>query len=313
LRLESFNQKLNAVKNLSDTVNLNTVVKDYLPSVNFVYAVTPKMNIRLSCSQTINRPEFRELAPFLFYDYVSNYTLEGQESLTRAKITNYDFRYEFFPGRAQLFSASAFYKEFTDPIELITIPNTSSQAIYSNARSAKVYGVEVEFRTLISTLFGIKKENALLSRFTLAANGAYIKSKVVMGGLFGFDPAQLVTDRALQGQSPYIVNGSLAYNDDKPGLSATLSVNRVGDRIMIGGTYKDADIYEKGRTVADFQLAKFFLKKKLEIKLTAKDFLSQNTYFYFDFDKSKSYTEEDRYFGTGIAPKVFSFSATYKF
>lgn len=313
VRLESFNQKLNTIKNLSDTIKLNTVVKDYLPSVNFVYAVTPKMNIRLSYSQTINRPEFRELAPFVFFDYVTNYSIEGQDVLKRAKITNYDFRYEFFPGKAQLFSASAFYKEFTDPIELITIPNTSSQAIYSNASSAKVYGVEVEFRTLLSTFTGNRKENSLLSKFTLSANAAYVKSNVVLGGLFGFDPSLLVTDRALQGQSPYIINGSFNYNDDKLGLSSTVSVNRVGDRIMIGGTYRDADIYEKARTVVDFQLAKILLKKKLELKFTAKDILAQNMYFYFDFDKSKSYTEADRYFASNLMPRIFSFSATYKF
>jgi TonB-dependent receptor len=312
VRMESFNQQLNSFRD-RDTININTNIQDFLPSVNFVYALTKKMNIRLSYTQTINRPEFRELAPFIFYEFVSNYTFEGQETLKRAKIKNYDFRYEFFPGRAQLFSVSAFYKEFTNPIEIITIPNTTSQTIYNNAESAKAYGVEIEFRTLLSTILGIKKEGAFLSRFTLAANGAYIKSNVKLGPLFGFSPEQLVTDRALQGQSPYLINGSLGYNDEKTGLSSTLSVNRIGDRILFGGTFRDADIYEKARTVVDFQLARAFLKNKLEIKFTARDILAQNVSFYFDFDKSKSFTERDRYFSSNIAPRIFSFSATYKF
>ncbi|MCX6318812.1 MAG: TonB-dependent receptor [Bacteroidetes bacterium] len=312
VRLERFNQKLNSVKNLRDTVSLNSVISDYLPSVNFVYAATPKMNLRLSYSQTINRPEFRELAPFLFYDYVTSYTYEGQESLKRAKISNYDFRYEFFPGKAQVFSASAFYKEFDNPIEIVTIPNTSSQTIYINSKSAKIYGVEAEFRTLLSTLFGIKREGSFLSRFTMSANAAYIKSKVILGELFSFSPDQLVTDRALQGQSPYLVNGSMAYSDERTGFSTTLSVNRVGDRILVGGTYRDADIYEKARTLMDFQMSKSFLKGAIELRFTAKDILAQRISYYFDFDKSKSYTQADRFFSSNAAPRVFSCSATFK-
>jgi outer membrane receptor protein involved in Fe transport len=311
--MENFNQKLNSVKNLSDTISLNTTVKDFLPSVNFVYALTSKMNVRLSYSQTINRPEFRELAPFLFYDYGTNYTYEGQETLKRAKIKNYDFRYEFYPGKAQLFSVSAFYKEFTDPIEIVTIPNTSNQAIYINSTSAKVYGVEAEFRTLLSTLVGINREGSFLSKFTLSANAAYMKSEVRLDSLFSFSADQLVTNRALQGQSPYIINGSVGFNDEKAGLSATISANRVGDRITIAGTYNTPNIYEKARTVVDFQLAKFFFKNKLELKFTARDILAQDISFYFDYDESKKFGDADRYFSRNKAPKVISFSASYKF
>jgi len=151
VRMESFNQKLNSIRNFNDTIRLDTVVTDFLPSVNIVYALTTKMNVRLSYSQTLNRPEFRELAPFLFFDNVTSYLFEGTETLKRAKIKNYDFRYEFFPGKAQLFSVSAFYKEFMNPIELITLPNTSAQAKYINSTSGTVYGAEIEFRIVLSS------------------------------------------------------------------------------------------------------------------------------------------------------------------
>ncbi len=311
-RMETFNQKLNTIKNLRDTVRLDKTVTDFLPSFNFVYAVTPKMNLRLSYAETVNRPEFRELADFVFFDYVTSFSYSGLDNITRAKIINYDFRYEYFPGKAQLFSVSAFYKKFTDPIEVVQIPNTSSQSSYVNTSSATVYGLEAEFRVLLSTIFGIKNENSFLSKFTLTGNGAYIKSNVKLESLFGFSADKLVTDRALQGQSPYIINGSFGYNDEKTGLSSTLSLNRVGDRILIAGTYQTADIYEKARTVIDFQLTKTFLKKTLELKFTARDILAQQIYFYYDFDRTKSYTSKDRYFSSNRAPRVFSFSATFK-
>jgi hypothetical protein len=311
-RMEQFNQKLNTIKGLRDTVRLNKTVTDFLPSVNFVYAATSKMNFRLSYAETVNRPEFRELAEFTFFDYVTNLLYGGIDYIRRAKIINYDFRYEIFPGRAQLFSVSAFYKKFTDPIEIVQLPNTTGQTNYINSKSAKVYGFEAEFRVLLSTIFGIKKEDAFLSKFTLAGNAAYIKSNVVLDTLFGYPPSQLITDRALQGQSPYLFNGSLGYADEKAGFSSTLSLNRVGDRIFIAGTYNTADVYEKARTVLDFQVTKSFLKNTLELKFTAKDILAQKINFYYDFDRSKSYTSKDKYFASGNAPRSFSFSATIK-
>ncbi|MEO6328311.1 MAG: TonB-dependent receptor [Ginsengibacter sp.] len=311
-RIERFNQKLNSFSDVNP-VNLNTAVTDFLPSVNFVYSVTSKMNVRLSYSVTVNRPEFRELAPFLFYDNVSQYTYEGYDSLRRAKIKNYDFRYEFFPGKEQLFSISVFYKDFTDPIEIVSNPIFDNIALYQNARSAKVYGLEAEFRTLISTLLGIAREGAFLSKFTLAGNGAYTKSNVKLRPFGALDPRLAVTDRSLQGQSPYIINGSAGFNDEKTGLSSTVSVNRVGDKISLAGTIYDADLYEKARTVVDFQLAKFFLKNKLELKFTARDILAQDIRFYYDFDKSKSFSGGDQNYSSYIAPKVFTLNATYKF
>jgi TonB-dependent receptor len=313
VRVEKFNQKLNALKDLYDTINFNETITDYLPSANFVYALTPKTNIRLSYSSTVNRPEFRELAPFQFFDDISGLSTSGG-LLKRAKIKNYDFRYEYFPGKAQLLSFSAFYKDFKTPVELIVYPSTSSQAGYTNTSKAYVYGVEAEFRVLLSTLFGIKKEGALLSKFTLSANGAYMKSNIQLDSFVGFSPVLLIKNRPLQGQSPYIINTSLSFNHEKLGLTSTVSLNRVGDRLAVAGNYQVPNIFEKARTVIDFQLTKYFLKNGVEIKLNIKDLLAQNLIFYNDYDRDKkSYSKDkDLYFTNAKTPTVISLSATLK-
>lgn len=314
VRVERFNQKLNFINDQTNQLDkVDSTVTDWLPSINFVYAVTSKMNIRLSYSETVNRPEYRELAPFLFYEYVTGFSYNGYKYLNRSIIKNYDFRYEFFPGKAQVFSVSAFYKDFANPIEIIQIPETSSQTIFINTTSAYVYGVELEFRTLLSTVLGIKKENSIFNKLTFTANAALTKSEIKLLKLYDFNPEQLVTNRALQGQSPYLINTSIGYNDEKLGISSTISVNRVGDRVILPSTYNLANIIEKARTVVDFQLAKTFLKEKLEIKFNACDILAQKINYYLDYDKSNSYTDYDRIFSSNIAPKVFSLSATYKF
>lgn len=309
-RLEKFNQQLNSVRGFQDTVNLSTEITDILPSANIVYALSSKMNFRLSYSKTLNRPEFRELAPYVFYDFITQFTVEGSEKLQRALITNYDFRYELFPGKAQLFSLSAFYKDFQNPIEFKRDKTNSGQLLYVNVLSAKNFGVEAEFRTLLSTLFA-SKTNGVLSKLTLAANASYIKSTVRVPDEFFENPANY-RERALQGQSPYVLNSSLTYEDEKLGLSSTISLNRVGDRIFIVGTEIAPNIYEKARTVVDLQIAKLFLKNKLEIKFNVRDMLAQPLHFYFDADQNKKFSSWDKYFSSTVMPSVYTLTATYK-
>jgi outer membrane receptor protein involved in Fe transport len=313
VRMEDFNQKLNAIDGNKDTINLNETVTDFLPSVNFVYAVTPKMNIRLSYAVTVNRAEYREIAPFQFFDDVSGISTGGG-LLTRSKIKNYDFRYEFFPGKSQLLSVSAFYKDFKRPIELIIYPSTSSQAAYLNSSAAYVYGAELEYRVLLSSLAGVKRENSFLSKFTLSANAAYMISNVRTDSFGAFSPSQLIKNRPLQGQSPYIINGSLSFNSEKLGLSSTLSANRVGDRLAVAGNFQVPNIFEKARTVIDFQIAKTFLKKAVELKLNIKDLLAQDIIFYNDYDREKKLYSKDKdlYFSSAKAPTIISLSATLK-
>ena len=310
LRMESFNQKLEAPQRGLTTINLDYTKVDYLPSANFVYALNPKTNLRLSYSETLNRPEFRELAPFGFYEYVTGLYVFGNENLTRAKINNYDFRYEIYPGRAQLLSASVFYKKFTDPVEFVTLPTNINEATYENNPTATIYGLETEFRVLLSTLFGTKSENAFFSKVTLSGNAALIKSEVPLGNK-GADSSELT--RPLQGQSPYIINFSLAYSDEKAGLSSTLSLNRIGQRLAIAGNRDRPDFYEKERTVIDFQITKTFLDNKVELKVNARDLLAQQIPVYMDMDKTKSFTEPDRIFSSNNAPRVITFTASFKF
>lgn len=309
VRMESFSQKLLAPQRGFGAVDINYNKVDFLPSANLVYALTPKTNIRASYSETVNRPEFRELASFGFYEYVTGLFVFGNPTNTRAKIKNYDFRYEIYPGKAQLLSVSTFYKKFTDPIEFATLPVNINEATYSNIPTATVYGIEAEFRVLLSTLFRSKSEKSLLNKFTISGNGAYIKSKVLLGK--AKDSSEIF--RPLQGQSPYIINVAIGFSDENTGLSSTLSLNRIGERLAIAGSKDRPDFYDKERTVIDFQIAKTFLDNKVEVKFNLRDFLAQQIVVYLDNDKTKSFTEQDRIFSSNNAPRTFIFSASFKF
>ncbi|OYZ58574.1 MAG: hypothetical protein B7Y19_01855, partial [Sphingobacteriales bacterium 24-40-4] len=116
-RFEQFAQTLNAIDFSGQAIAAKQDNFDVLPSANLTYSLNAKSNIRLSGSQTVSRPEFRELALFNYYDFISQTSVTGNPNLKRAKIFNGDLRYELYPSAGETFTVSAFYKNFNDPIE----------------------------------------------------------------------------------------------------------------------------------------------------------------------------------------------------
>jgi outer membrane receptor for ferrienterochelin and colicin len=271
LRTEYFNQIIHSHDYTNKPIEVNTKKLDFLPSINTMYALTDKSNLRAAVSRTVSRPEFRELAPFSFFDFNQFTSLQGSEKLIRTSIINYDIRYELYPGAGELISVSLFHKNFTNPVELTLDPAIGvglRSMTYRNVDKATASGFELEFR---------KKIILTRRRGELVASGnfSYISSKVDMRNVVG----SARDFRPLQGQSPYIINGGLNYTHRK-GFSANLVVNRVGPRISTVGTKNYLEFYEKPRTIIDFQLAKSFLKEKLESKLSIGDILAQNLVNY---------------------------------
>ena len=271
-RFEQANQDL-TIYDFDGDSTLNKKFTNILPSLNLSYAVGAKSNIRFSASQTISRPEFRELAPFGFYDFERRVVVTGNPDLKQAEITNIDLRYEIFPENAQLISISAFYKHFRNPIEqTLNSPGAGSFIIsYTNAAQANNYGLEMEIRKNFAFI------NPRLEKLVTWANVAYIYSNPI--------------DRPLQGQSPYVVNVGMSYTWDKVGLSTTLLYNRIGKRIAEVGDAGEGlpDIYEAGRNLLDFQISKNFLKNG-NIRLSVSDLLNEAFVFYQNGDSKTSYS-----------------------
>lgn len=309
LRMESFYMNLQSTRDDRSPVDINSLVVDYLPSVNLIKELNEKQNLRFSYSKTLNRPEFRELAPFVFYDFTNRFTYSGNDTLVRCVIHNYDLRYEIFPGKNQILSGSIFYKNFINPIEQRSNPNAAREVTYVNAQNAQNYGAEIEFRALLSSLLN-SDTVSWLDYFTIYSNLALINSKVVLSET----NKTIELDRRLQGQSNYVFNAGIQFQNFNNGFSATLSANRVGDRISIVGNVIEPDLWEKGRTVIDLQIGKNFFKNRLDVRLNIKDLLVQNQVFYNDMDKNQKYDADkdlliiSRNFGNEI-----TMSATFKF
>lgn len=308
-RIESFEQGLFTTLDNGQKLDIVTKKVDVLPSFNFVYSVTESQNVRLSYSQTVNRPEFRELAPFAFYDFSTRFVLSGNSNLTRALIHNYDARYEWYPGRGQVISATGFYKKFLNPIEQIARADVSSEISYVNLKSGSAYGVEMEFRMLLGSLLR-KQETHWLNNYTIYTNLAIIESKVDVTGVVGIT----AKERPLQGQSPYIINSGIQYFNPTNGWSFSASYNRVGQRIYIVGSVNEPNIWENGRDLIDAQVGKTFLKNKLDIRLSIRDLLAQKQYFFQDNNGNKSLdVTKDNLIWVNNFGRTISLNVTYKF
>jgi hypothetical protein len=92
----------------------------------------------------------------------------------------------------------------------------------------------------------------------------------------------------MQGQSPYVFNAGLQYMNKELGWSFSANMNKIGNRIAIHGNQIQGDenpaFWEKSRILLDLQLAKFFLKEKLELRLNVQNALAQDLDVYQNND-----------------------------
>jgi TonB-dependent receptor len=305
VRVEDYDQLVGSVK-IWDPRHSHTEVRDYLPGLNATFKLNTKTNIRLSGSQTVIRPELRELSFLNLYDFELNASVQGNPALKRTKVSNADLRYELYPRAGEVLTVGAFYKYFKNPIEQLYNPGIGGASTfnYQNVEKATAYGAEVEFRKKLDFITnGLKN-------FTFQANAAYIHSQVT-------DPG-LKVDRALQGQSPYLFNVGLLYDLEKQGLSATVLYNQIGERIYLVGDVTAAggspDIYEAPKPLLDFQVTKKLIQNRAELKLNVSDILNSTQYFYQNAGGKTSFQKgSDAYRYTRKLGTTFSLTFNYSF
>lgn len=287
-RMELYQQKLSSSDYPDIPVNVDTTFNDILPSLNIVYSLTEKSNVRVSASKTLSRPEFRELAPFSFYDFNTQTVITGNDTLGRANITNFDARYEIYPGSGQLLAATVFYKDFKNPIEMVVITTGPLRSMsYRNVEKAISYGIEIEFRKNLQFMSKWIPWKSL-EYLTISSNLAFIESKVDLSKVVSAN----AKERPMQGQSPYLGNIGLQYLNTKNGLGISLLYNQIGRRITSIGTNGYHDIYEAPRQIIDFQVSKRILKKG-EFKISVGDILAQDANFYQDQNNNEKYDDGD--------------------
>lgn len=255
----------------------------WMPSANFTYSPTDKINLRLAYNKAVLRPQFNERTGLPYFDPVAN-ALIYNTALTSSEINNYDFKFEYFLAPGELISAGVYYKDIDRPIERIgQLSNEGNLYLYNvNSKNAKLKGIELEVRKSL----GFIAPNTLLDNLFVTGNFTYNQTTVIAFKSYyrteDTDETYEV-DRPLYGQTPWAYNLGLIYDGNRLGLS--FLYNAKGDQyITVGYAYKGEEI-QRPYTVADAQLSYKFLKNRnLEVKFNAKNLFNRVKEYYNNFN-----------------------------
>ncbi|MDT8319287.1 MAG: TonB-dependent receptor [Xanthomonadales bacterium] len=241
---------------------------DRLPSAAITWAYSDKAQLRAAYAESVNRPDFREMAPAPYLDPLLDIVTVGNPELKTAELKNYDLRWEYYFSPSEGFSLAGFYKEFSNPIEKTFSSGGSARIInLQNALAAELIGVEVDYAQSLGWI-GSQSWLGWLADFEwgflgpvdwahyrFAFNYAWIDSTVEIDTSL---TTQTNSDRPLQGQSPWVINLQLGYyNPDSP-TEWNLLYNEFGARISQAGVLGAPEIYEQPFPQLDFVFKRRF-------------------------------------------------------
>ena len=241
----------------------------FLPSINFIYKLRDNeqapINLRVNYSETVARPSLRELSEVFILDFELRVPVFGNADLKMVNIRNYDIRLENYFKSGDNVSLSLFYKDFKNHIELT---NSNFGFSWQNVDKSMASGIEIE---------GRKK---IIKNLEFRANLTFTNSRTeftqtvlqLNNGLKTYLPIEDVS-RPMFGQAPYVLNGILNYTSDTLGLTATISYNRQGKRLVITNGLGIPDVYEMPRDMIDIKVSKNLGKHWL-VSLTVRDLLN---------------------------------------
>lgn len=217
---------------------------DLLPALAATWLINDQQQLRASFSETLSRPDFRELSPAPFTDPANDKETIGNPNLKQTSVTSLDLRYEYYFSDTENFSIGLFNKDLTNPIEKILLPGPGGLLTLQNADSANVYGVELEIMKNFDFI------NPEWENYFISANYTWTQSNIVL------KPENLATqttnNRPLEGHSPYVINLQFGYNNPDKGTTATLLYNTAGARITEVGSLGAPDRYEQPMHQLDF-------------------------------------------------------------
>lgn len=263
----------------------------YLPSANLIYKLkndeAREINMRLNYSQTVARPSVRELTDVVVYDYEFRENIYGNSELKMVRIDNYDVRIESYFKSGDNISLSFFYKDFKDNIEIAFAPLGLT---WINVEHSLAKGIELEGKKILTRHFDLR------ANFTLVESRTSFMQKVlvVTDGIREYLPIGPVT-RTMFGQAPYVINGMLTYtSSDTLGLTATVSYNIQGPRLIIAAAHEKLGVYELPRHLLDFKVTKS-LSKHFNASVTVRDILNAPISRSYNYDDFKVAYDEFRY------------------
>lgn len=327
-RYEYNMQSIQAIVNFVDTISADVKTKFLLPSVNASYNFSDRSLARVAYGKTLNRPEFREWSNLYYYDfdeiagvygalypneYSKNAPYSG-DTLKVAEIQNFDARYEFYPSAGEMISVGGFYKSFTNPIVRAIINSADNKSFgFINARSGYCYGLEIDVRKNLGELDSLLGTR-VFSNFTFVSNLTLTKSEISIDTTHK-ELNSLIPKSGLQGQSPYIVNLGMYYQDQRLGMQGSLLYNVFGPRLYaIGKTIVGGEsVGEMPVQTLDVAISKLFFKHYV-LTLGAQNILDSRVVYKLDANRDNKFDAKgDREYRTYNLGRYYSVGIKVRF
>ena len=301
LRIENFTQTLE-----SGNIDVDNSQTDYLPYIDINFQANYFTAIKFSYSQSVNRPAFRELAPFIFYDFDYRADIQGNPDLKNAKLHNLDLNILFIFGRNEYLSLGAFYKNIDDPIEMIYIIRSELPLFsFDNADQAQLAGFEIELNKFLSN-----NTQSFMSRFLLNGNFTYTSSVIELGE----ETNEVASNRPLQGQIPIVAAVGITYVGPQKAAQVTLGYRYIGQALYsVGDGQETFPWYDKPRNLLNAGLAYEF-KNKIKLAFTALNLLNAPLIQIEDTNLNGKINDAvDNEVQYGLVYQTYNLTVSYKF
>lgn len=275
-RFEKITQNVEWKTQLDNTGNSSELNKNaFLPSLHLKYALNPIQNLRFAAAKTYTLPQFKERAPFIYEDVTE--IKFGNKDLYASDNYNVDFKWEYFPTKDELFSATLFGKYIQNPINETNIASSTNDISYVNTGDyGYVAGIEIEMRKNI-----VHFNESIDHKLSLGINAAYmhteqelnsdkIEKETNFSGNFTYNIS------GFTGAPEFLANVDLTYSkkiNEESNIMATLAYNYGSDRIYALGIENKGNLVDKGFGMLD-AIFKAQINRSLTIGLTAKNLLN---------------------------------------
>jgi outer membrane receptor protein involved in Fe transport len=275
---------------------------DYvLPALTLTWKFADDMQARFNASQTIARPQFRELMFQAYYDPESNRAYRGNPLLVDSEFKNAELRWEWYFARDQRLSAAGFWKQIDKPIEAFTGFNDNNPVTsFANAPQATLYGLEIESQKYLYLSDLSESAFAASRRLVLIGNYTWSKSELSVKDGDTTDVFGTVTQPAsnffrdgapLTGQSEHLANLQIGLEDEDSLSQQTLLISYASDRVTSRGAAGLPDIYESPGFSVDFVARQGFdfMGKEMEFKFEARNLLRRDYREYQECGPNRIY------------------------
>lgn len=270
-----------------------SLANDYfLPATTLTWEASDRLQLRVSASRTIARPQFRELIFQTYFDPENNRQFNGNPALVDSELTNFEARAEYYMSSGNRVSLAGFYKDIENPIEVFSTFSQNEQVSgFANAPAAMLYGAELEMEASedLADWGGFWSNKRLVA----VLNYTYTKSELEVSAddiarVFPFadQPAtNYFRDGVpLTGQSDHLANFQLSLENQDVLQQFTMLVSYASERVTSRGTLDLPDIYEDPGLRLDlvYRQGLDLAGVPLELKLEARNLTGRDNLEYQD-------------------------------